>query len=292
MTTLPNPPGLSRRALLLGAGGVALTLAGCNASARTREPAGPASSTAAGFSYTDARGKKIELPTVPTVVVAQSSAAAALWDFGFKVKGAYGELKTTDGKLDFQAGNLELSEITVIGSTYGEFNLEKYAAMGPQLLIDESFDDKTLWYVPQESAAKIEAVAPTLGIKMLDLNQLQIIESFGKLAAMLGADINSEAVAAVEGRLRDRVSQGQGSGGRSAAEGAGREPGRAEGLDRQPGPASRPRVPRDSRRHLRPAQGAAEGVFPRDQLRGTRQVQRRPDHRRRAGQGDPRREHG
>ena len=56
---------------------------------------------------------------MPTVVVAQSSAAAALWDFGFKVKGAYGELKTTDGKLDFQAGNLQLSEITVIGSITG-----------------------------------------------------------------------------------------------------------------------------------------------------------------------------
>ena len=166
MTTLPNPTGLSRRALLLGAGGVALTLAGCNASAREETAAGPASSTTAGFSYTDARGTKIELATVPTVVVAQSSAAAAWWDFGFKVKGAYGELKTTDGKLDFQAGNLDLSEITVIGSTYGEFNLEKYAAMGPQLLIDESFDDKNLWYVPQESAAEIEAVAPTLGIKM------------------------------------------------------------------------------------------------------------------------------
>lgn len=187
---------LSRRSLLLGAGGVAaLGLTGCNASANP-EAAAPSASGATGFSYTDARGQQISLPAAPTVVVAQSSAAAALWDAGFKVKGAYGELKQTDGQLDYQAGNLQLSELTVIGSTYGEFNTEKYAALRPQLLIDMSFDDKTLWYLPTDSASKIEAVAPTLGITMLNKNLLDIIGEVMTLAGQLGADTTAATAAA------------------------------------------------------------------------------------------------
>lgn len=190
----PRSRTLSRRSFVLGAGGVALALTGCNASASGGASADPSPSGAGGFSYTDARGKTIELAAAPTVVVAQSSAAAALWDAGFKVKGAYGELKESNGKLDYQAGSLQLSELTAIGSTYGEFNLEKYAALGPQLLIDLSFDDKTLWYVPQDSASKIEALAPTLGTKMLNLNLLEIIGEFMELAKLLGADTSAPAI--------------------------------------------------------------------------------------------------
>ncbi len=182
--------GVSRRSLLLGAGGLAaFVLTGCNASAGSGSgtETGP-TTTATGFSYTDARGKVIELSAIPTVVVAQSTAAASLWDAGYRVKGAYGELKTTDGTLDFQAGNLDLSQLEVVGSTYGEFNLEKYAAMGPQLLIDMSFDDSTLWYVPTDSASKVEAIAPTLGLKMVGRNMLQVIEQVMELAGKLGAD--------------------------------------------------------------------------------------------------------
>lgn len=194
MTNSSRP--LSRRSLLVGAGGVAaLGLTGCNASAGP-DAVAPAASGASSFDYTDARGKQISLPATPAVVVAQSSAAAALWDAGFKVKGAYGELKETNGSLNYQAGNLQLAELTVIGSTYGEFNTEKYAAMGPQLLVDMSFDDKTLWYVPADSASKIEAVAPSLGIKMLNLNLLEIIGEFMDLADQLGADSSAATATA------------------------------------------------------------------------------------------------
>ncbi len=201
MTSSSRP--LSRRSLLVGAGVTALGLAGCNASAGP-DAVGPAASGATGFTYTDARGNRIALPTVPTVVVAQSTAAAALWDAGFKVKGAYGELKETGGRLNYQAGNLQLGELTVLGSTYGEFNTEKYAAMGPQLLVDMSFDDKTLWYLPTDSAAKIEAVAPSLGIKMLNKNLVDIIGDFMALADQLGADsaaVTASAKTAFEGSV-------------------------------------------------------------------------------------------
>ena len=190
-STQPAP--MRRRTFLFGAGAVAVALTGCNASAQSESP-GPVSSGSARFTFTDARGKKIDLPTVPAVVVAQSSAAASLWDAGLKVQGVYGELKETNGKLDYQAGNIDVSQVKVIGKTYGEFNVEAYAAMAPELLLDLCFDDKTLWYVPADSATKIEALAPTIGVKALNLGLVEIIEEFMQLAQKLGADTGAQAV--------------------------------------------------------------------------------------------------
>ena len=164
-------------------------LAACNASGSTSgAPASSAASSAAAgpFSWKDARGKEIALDGPPKVVVAQSSAAAALWDAGFQVAGAYGELKVTDGKLNYQAGNLDLSKVAVIGETFGEFNIEKLAALGPQLLIDMSFDDKTLWYVDAKVESQVTALCPTLGVQMLERNLVQVIDSFTELAVKLG----------------------------------------------------------------------------------------------------------
>jgi iron complex transport system substrate-binding protein len=209
----PGPVGVLRRRTLLagGAGLLALAAAACGRSAdgATGEAVDSATGdpAATGFAYEDARGKSIQLDTVPSVVVAQSSAAAALWDAGFKVKGAYGELATTDGKLNYQAGNLDLDAITVIGKTYGEFSVEKYAGMAPELLIDLSFDPKSLWYVPADSAKKIEAIAPTLGIHMFDKNLLEIIGEFTDLAAALGADVDAPDVVSARSAFEASVAE-------------------------------------------------------------------------------------
>ena len=179
---------LTRRTLLAGLAATPV-LAACGApSGGGAGSSGSSTSGAAGFTYTDARGKAIDITPVPTNVVAQSSAAAALWDAGIKVKGAYGELKTTDGRLDYQAGNLDLSQVAVIGSTYGEFSVEKLAAVAPQLLIDLSFDDKTLWYLDAKVEAQVAALCPTLGVHTLGLDLLGLIGSFTDLAVKLGAD--------------------------------------------------------------------------------------------------------
>ena len=186
---MTHPSRVTRRTLLAGLA-AAPVLAACGSPTRdgsSSSGVGPAAA-AGGFRYTDARGKVVAVTPVPTSVVAQSSAAAALWDAGVKVKGAYGELKTTDGRLDYQAGNLDLGQLTVVGSTYGEFSLEKLATIAPQLLVDLSFDDKTLWYVDAKVEAQVAALCPTLGVRMLGLDLLGVIASFTDLAVRLGAD--------------------------------------------------------------------------------------------------------
>ncbi|WP_107259804.1 ABC transporter substrate-binding protein [Plantactinospora sp. BB1] len=178
---------VNRRGFLryAGATGLLLGLAACG------DAGSPGAGPSAGsqpFRYTDGRGRTVELAGRPTRVVAQSSAAAALWDAGFRVTGVYGELGTTDGKLNYQAGNIELDHLEVVGSTWGEFNLERYAALRPELLVDLSFDDKTLWYIPQASVDEVDALAPSIGMKMPGLDLPQIIDGFMALATQLGAD--------------------------------------------------------------------------------------------------------
>ena len=174
-------------------------------------------------------------------------------DFGIKVAGAYGELGTgADGKLNYQAGNLDLSQLTVIGTTYGEFDLEKYAAMNPELLVDLSFDNKTLWYVPEKSLAQVEKISPTLGVEMLDLHLLEIAQEFSKLAGALGADQNAATVtdaktafeASVQ-KVKDAVAANP------EHQGSRHQSHRGHGMDREREAASRLRLPRDPRRELR-----------------------------------------
>jgi iron complex transport system substrate-binding protein len=110
------------------------------------------------------------------------------------VAGAYGELKPVDGQLDYQAGDLDLSKITVLSDVYGEFDVEKFAAMNPQALIDLMFDPGKLWYLPDDLQTKVEQVSPTIGMEMLNLGLVDIIGNFAELAAKLGADLNASLV--------------------------------------------------------------------------------------------------
>ncbi|GAA0266112.1 siderophore-binding protein DesE [Cryptosporangium japonicum] len=175
---------LAAFSLVLGACGGTEDADSSSASA----PAGP-------FEYKDARGKAVKLESTPTTVVAQSTVAAALLDAGYQVKGAYGELTPgADGKLSYQAGSLDLSKIEVLGKTYGEFDTEKYALMNPELLIDYTFDQKALWYVPQAQASRVEKLAPTVAVPGNYKTTDEAISTFVELAGKLGADTSSSAL--------------------------------------------------------------------------------------------------
>jgi iron complex transport system substrate-binding protein len=138
-------------------------------------------------------------------VVAQSSAAAALLDAGYQVKAAYGELTPKNGKLDYQAGQLDLSKLTVIGRTYGQFDVEKYAGVDPDLLIDMCYDNKTLWYVPKNDVEQVEQVAPTLGIRATGLDLPGMIDQFMRLSKDLGGDTEGAAVSRAKATYDDAL---------------------------------------------------------------------------------------
>ncbi|WP_327695113.1 ABC transporter substrate-binding protein [Streptomyces sp. NBC_00459] len=203
---------LSRRGMLAAGGalGLGAVLAACgdedaksggsdaDASKAAAAPAGP-------WTFKDDRGQTAKADKVPSSIVAFTGVAAALHDYGVEVKGVFGPTTTKDGKADVQAGDLDVTKVTVLGNEWGQFNIEKYAALAPDLLVTTMFDSAgTLWYVPEESKEKILAVgAPTVGISVFDIQLDQPLQRMLELAKTLGADTASAKVTAAKKAFED-----------------------------------------------------------------------------------------
>lgn len=167
-----------------------------DASAKASEIAAPSATptpTSEAWKFTDDRGKEISLPKRPKRILAQVHAAGALWDFGIEPVGIFGPHKRTDGTADAQAGNVDVDKVTSVGANFGEFNLEQYAALKPDLVVTIMYGP-ALWYIPEESQAEIEKVAPVVGIRLDGVSAAETIERFGRLAASLGADLQSDKI--------------------------------------------------------------------------------------------------
>ncbi|MFD2353695.1 hypothetical protein ACFSTC_37215 [Nonomuraea ferruginea] len=156
-------PVMARRGFLAAAAGLAaaVTLAACGGAGGTAAaPEASSAPAAQPWTFTDDRGKKVDLDKTPSKVVAQVGAAAALWDFGVRPVGVFGPHKLQDGSKDPQVGNVDITKVTGLGNVWDEFNVEQYIALQPDLLVSSMYENGTLWYVPEKSKDTIEQVAP------------------------------------------------------------------------------------------------------------------------------------
>ncbi|MGW5683532.1 ABC transporter substrate-binding protein [Nonomuraea sp. NPDC003754] len=194
---------VSRRGLLAAAAGLgaALALAACGGESASA-PASPAQAgaAAASFTYTDDRGRKIDLPKTPARIVAQVGSAAALWDFGVKPIAVFGPHKLSNGERDPQVGNVDITKVTGLGNVWDEFNVEQYIGLQPELLVSSMYLKDTLWYVPEKSKDTIEKVAPTAGVMLTGRNATEVIAKYGDLAAKLGADLAAPEITQARAR--------------------------------------------------------------------------------------------
>ncbi|MEU8716729.1 ABC transporter substrate-binding protein [Streptomyces sp. NPDC048663] len=190
----------TRRGILAAGGalGLGAALAACgddDAKSAGSSDKGTTAAKSGPWSFKDDRGTTVKLDKAPADIVAFVGVAAALYDYGVDVKGVFGPTKTKDGKADVQAGDMDVSKLTVLGNTWGEFNVEKYAALAPQVLITTMFDGAgTLWYVPDESKDKIAKLAPSIGISAYDRQLTVPLQRVWALAESLGADMTASKV--------------------------------------------------------------------------------------------------
>lgn len=191
-----------RRARAIAALVLAAGLAACGGDSDDAAPTGTTVNAAAPdeggtadgpWEFTDDRGTKITLPSRPKRIVAQVHAAAALWDFGVRPVGVFGPQELADGTKDPQAGNVDLSAVESVGAAFGEFNLEQFSALKPDLVVTIIYGP-VLWYVPEDAQPRIEEVAPVVGIQLAGTSVADGIERFGELAAALGADLDADEV--------------------------------------------------------------------------------------------------
>ncbi|GAB2782797.1 ABC transporter substrate-binding protein [Streptomyces daliensis] len=195
-------PRLTRRGLLAagGAVGVGALLSACGSS----EGSGSGSAKGDGWAFTDDRGKKVSLDAVPERIVAYVGTAAALYDFGLeqdRIIGVFGPTKLKNGKADVLAGDLDVSKPEIIGNAYGEFDIEKYAKVRPEILITNMFLPDQLWYVPDESKKKILKLAPSLALSVANVSMHKAIQRFSELAESLGADLKAKKVTDAKARF-------------------------------------------------------------------------------------------
>ncbi|MFF7048254.1 ABC transporter substrate-binding protein [Streptomyces griseorubiginosus] len=190
---------LTRRGILAAGGalGLGAVLAACgdDDSSATGSDKGTTAAKSGPWSFKDDRGTTVKLDKVPTKIVAFTGVAAALYDYGIEVKGVFGPTKTKDGKADVQAGDMDVSKLTVFGNVWDQFNVEQYAAFAPEVLITTMFDSAgTLWYVPAASASKIAKLAPSVGISVYDRQLTAPLQKVWELAESLGADMTAAKV--------------------------------------------------------------------------------------------------
>ncbi|MFQ3560020.1 ABC transporter substrate-binding protein [Streptomyces gramineus] len=204
---------LTRRGILAAGGalGLGAALAACgddDAKSAGSSDKGTTAAKSGPWSFKDDRGTTVKLDKVPADIVAFVGVAAALYDYGVDVKGVFGPTKTKDGKADVQAGDMDVSKLTVLGNTWGEFNVEKYAALAPQVLITTMFDGAgTLWYVPDESKDKIAKLAPSVGISAYDRQLTVPLQRVWALAESLGADMTASKVTDAKKRFEEASSR-------------------------------------------------------------------------------------
>ncbi|WP_210591251.1 ABC transporter substrate-binding protein [Streptomyces sp. GESEQ-35] len=203
---------LTRRGILAAGGalGLGAVLAACgdDDSGSEGSDAKASANTSGPWSFKDDRGTTVKLDKAPANIVAFTGVAAALYDYGISVKGVFGPTKTTDGKADVQAGDMDISKVTILGNAWDQFNVEKYAALAPDVLISTMFDDAgTLWYVPEASKDKIAKLAPSVGISVYDRQITEPLERMWALAESLGGDMKAAAVTEAKKKFEDAAAR-------------------------------------------------------------------------------------
>ncbi|OYP17455.1 ABC transporter substrate-binding protein [Streptomyces sp. FBKL.4005] len=202
----------TRRGLLAAGGalGLGAALAACGDDKGKDGDSGTAGKAGKSgpWSFKDDRGTTVKRDKVPANIVAFTGVGAALYDYGIQVKGVFGPTKTTDGKADVQAGDMDISKLTILGNAWGQFSTEKYASLAPDVLITTMFDSAgTLWYVPEESKKKIAQLAPSVAVSVYDRQLTQPLQRMWDLAESLGADMKAAKVTDAKKRFEDAAAR-------------------------------------------------------------------------------------
>jgi iron complex transport system substrate-binding protein len=119
----------SRRQFVAGLGALAslpALLAACG------EDEAPTSAASGPWSFTDGSGEVVSAEQRPTRIIAHAGEAAALMSFGIKPVGIYADESV---KTDPNLKDLDLTGIEILGEEWGKVDVEKAAALRPDLIV-------------------------------------------------------------------------------------------------------------------------------------------------------------
>ncbi len=193
----------NRRRFLGAAAGLAasLAVAGCSRSGADDGGVGDA-----GWSFTDDRGNLIELNSPPRTFVTYTGIAGALWDYGLVPVGVFGALTRSPGSTDTSiSGNLDFSKTDMVGQLWGQVELEKIAALEPDVVIVPQLRGSAL--LDEANLDAVKGLSSVLFVETATGNIDSIVQDVVQLAVELGADQDLEAQREDYRAARERISE-------------------------------------------------------------------------------------
>jgi len=156
---------------------------------------GAESQDAADWIFVDDRKHRVRLSNRPTRIVAYTTAAAALDQWGVTPVGVFGDNPRQDASL----ASFPWEKSEIVGSVYGEIDIAALRAVGAELIVSR-------WYpLPRASPVfgfkdltqqqSISSKVPIVGINGHS-SAVEQIDRFGGLAHALGVDTKPEATEA------------------------------------------------------------------------------------------------
>lgn len=152
----------------------------------------PQSAAAEPWSYTDSTGQTVTLDEVPTRIIASQDAAAGLIPLGIRPIAIYADSPVADAK---PLQGLDLTGIEIIGQAWGEVDLEKAAALNPQVILAEYWPLDASWSGGDTVPETLGALAPITGVTQ-GASVETLIHDYEALATSLGADLSKPEIAA------------------------------------------------------------------------------------------------
>lgn len=157
------------------------------------------------WSYVSGSGDTVKVDHTPVRIIAHSDEAAALLSYGIKPVGIYGNEKPADNR---NLAGYDLDGIAVLGTEWGEIDVEKAAALNPDLIVAD-------WWPAEKSYSGFEDGVKAKSKKLLDLAPViggsqgrSLVETVGYyegLAESLGADVDDSEGAEDKAAFDDAV---------------------------------------------------------------------------------------
>jgi iron complex transport system substrate-binding protein len=143
------------------------------------------------WTYEGGNGETVTLDAVPTRIIASQDAAAGLIPLGIRPIAIYADSAVEEAKA---LQGLDLEGIEIIGQTWGEVDIEKAAALDPDLIIAEYWPLDAVWSGGEDVVTALSPLAPITGPVQGD-SIVTLIEDYEALAESLGADLSQPEIA-------------------------------------------------------------------------------------------------
>jgi iron complex transport system substrate-binding protein len=148
----------------------------------------------AGWSFTDDLGNTIELDEAPDRVAGLNDLAASLWNYGVAPVATFGQTSAED---DVAFEGRDLDDVAIVGTSYGEIDLEALAAADPDVIVTTIYPEDSAGTLPDEALGygfndmsqqeQIAEIAPIIMIAYSG-SASDVIERVVELADALGVD--------------------------------------------------------------------------------------------------------